>query len=340
MTGPTAAIVSFRLGGTDGVAVEAAKWGWALEQLGFDVVTVAGVGPVDHLIPGLAMGATDPPPTAEVDRALSGADLVVVENVCSLPLNPAAASVLARVLRSRRTVMHHHDLPWQRQATADMPPPADDPAWVHVTVNELSRRQLDDRGIRATVVLNCFDTDAAPGERAGTRRRLGVDEAEIVVLQPTRAIARKNVPGGIELARSIGATYWLLGAAEDGYGPELERHLAGAPVPVLRGTPGDASPLTMADAYAACDVVVMPSFWEGFGNPAIESAVHRRPLSIGPYPVGAELASFGFAWFGLSPNHSRSRIGSAVPKRVFWNGTWKWPGGISRYGTSRIGSTV
>ena len=137
MPGPTAAIVSFRLGGTDGVAIEAAKWEWALGELGFEVVTVAGEGPVDHLLPGLAMGASEPPANDELERALSGADLVVVENLCSLPLNPRPHRSVADVLRSRRAVMHHHDLPWQREQTSTMPPPPDDPAWVHVTVNEL-----------------------------------------------------------------------------------------------------------------------------------------------------------------------------------------------------------
>ena len=288
-----AAIVSFRLGGTDGVSVEAAKWKWALRQLGFEVRTVAGDGDADVLLPGLAIGASTPPPATAVETALDGAGLVVVENLCSLPLNPGAAGVVAGVLAGRRAVLHHHDLPWQRARLAGSPPPPTDPAWVHVTINDLSRAELAKNGISATTIRNTFDPDPPKGRRAATRRMLGVEPGRRLVVHPTRALERKGVPAALDLTAALGGEYWLLGPAEDGYGPELDRLLAATTVRVHRGL----REATMADAYAAADVVAFPSSWEGFGNPVVEAALHRRPLAIHRYPVAAELEAFGFRWF-------------------------------------------
>ena len=96
------------------------------------------------------------------------------------------------------------------------------------------------------------------------------------------------------MAEALGADYWLTGPDEDGYGPELDRLLAATTCRVHRRVPAG---LTMDDAYAACDAVVFPSTWEGFGAPLVEASLHRRPLAVGDYPVAAELAAFGFRWF-------------------------------------------
>jgi mannosylglucosylglycerate synthase len=299
-------MISFRLGGEDGVAVEAAKWADALGLLGWRVRTVAGEGPVDVLLPGLAIDAPEPPSRADVEHALADADVVIVENLCSLPLNPGAAAVVAATCAGRPAVLHHHDLPWQRPHLAHLPPPPDDRAWAHATINELSRAELATRGIAATTMYNAFDPDPKPGTRAGTRDSLGMADGTTLLLQPTRALARKNVAGAIALAEAVHATYWLLGPAEDGYGPELERLLSRASCPVVLGAPSDGC--SIADAYAACDAVLLPSLWEGFGNPSVESATYRRPLAIGPYPVATELAAFGFRWFDAADPNSLARF--------------------------------
>ena len=291
------AIVSFRLGLHDGVSVVAKAWEEALGGLGWTTFRVAGSGPVDRRIAGLAIDAERAPEPDEVAEALAGADIVLVENLLSIPMNLPASRVVARVLAGRPAVLHHHDPPWQRARFAHITElPVDDPAWRHVTINQLTRAEFAERGIEATTIYNGFDADPPPGDRVGTRARLGVDPDALLVAHPVRAIERKNVPDALALAESLGATYWLPGPAEEGYADQLADHLATARCPVVR-LPVQDSGLTMSDLYAAADVIAFPSTWEGFGNPPIEAAHHDRPVVVGHYPVADELRSLGFGWF-------------------------------------------
>lgn len=295
---PTCAFISFRLGLTDGVSIVAQTWIDAFTAFGFEVTTVAGEGPVDRIVPGLAIGADldrdlDGELVADLQAALSGMDLVVVENLLTIPMNLPASRAVAQVLRGRPALIHHHDPPWQRARYRHIDElPIDDPAWRHVTINDLTRAEFHQRGIEATTVYNGFDVHEEPGDRAGTRRGLGLGPDTLLVAHPVRAIERKGIPAALALTEALGGTYWLTGPAEEGYGPELERLLDAAACPVIH-RPAEH----LADVYAAADLVAYPSTWEGFGNPPVEASLHRRPVAVGDYPVGRELRRLGFSWF-------------------------------------------
>lgn len=316
----TCAVLSFRLGGTDGVSVVASTWIEALRSMGFAVMTVAGEGPVDRIVPDLAIGrwpdgragvsgdraaTTDEIEalTEQVRSVVADVDLVVVENLGTIPMNLPAARAVARARVGAPTLWHHHDPSWQRPRYADVGElPRDDPAWRHVTINDLTRVQMRARGIDAVTVRNGFDVHAALGDRPGERRRLGFAQDELVMVHPVRAIARKEIPTAVALADSVGATYWLTGPAEEHYAVELDRLLTaarGRGVRVVHEAAGST-----ADLFAAADVVAFPSSWEGFGNPPIEAAIHRRPAAVGHYPVAEELRGLGFRWF--EPDDPRS----------------------------------
>ena len=313
---PVCAFVSFRLGGTDGVSVVATSWARAVTAFGFDVITVAGEGPVDRRVPNLAIGAfadgraaVDGPRAIDdatmdelvvaVEKALADADVVVVENLGTIPMNLPAARAVARVLRNRPALFHHHDPSWQRSRYDDVHElPRDDPAWRHVTINDLTRDEMRARGVDAVTIRNGFDVDVALADRGSSRAEAGFGDDEVVLVHPVRAIARKDVPAALALARALGATYWLTGPAEEGYGPELARLLRDArsnSVTVRHAPAPDAAAM-----YAAADAVAFPSLWEGFGNPPVEAAIHRRPAAVSHYPVADELRALGFRWFEMS----------------------------------------
>lgn len=306
MIPPSATFVSSRLGGTDGVAIEVKKWEWALAQLGFSIRRVAGelVGlrPDDTWLPFLAI---DPPPGTRVEpdalaAAIAGSDLVVVENLCSLPLNPQATITTTEVLAVHRgrVTFHHHDLPWERPhlPTIEGMPPGR-PSSLHVTISDHARGALAERGIAACTIRNSFDFGTPDGDREAGRAEIGARADDLVVLQPTRAIPRKQVGRGLAYAEQLDALvpdravrYWLTGATEEGFDDELTTLIQHARVHVTHQRVG-----RMDNAYAACDIVVFPSSWEGFGNPPVETTIARRPVAVAHYPVLEELIMLGLA---------------------------------------------
>lgn len=300
-------IVSHRLGGFDGVSVEAAKWANAFAELGWDVTLAAGFfasgsGVVVRGMWADRPGGEPPPVDHELIRSLCTThDLVVLDNAGSLWSAPEASVAWERhaLAAGVPVILRHHDPAWQRVQLRPVDGdvvPLHHPAHLHVLINSLTEREFLARwpALTTRVVHNRVDVAGlASGDRAGTRARFGLSEDDYVVVHPARVEGTsKNITGAVEfvnaLSRRVGnVRYWL---TDDAACPAVQ----GLPG-VVRGRVGDS-----ADLYAAADLVLLPSTWEGWGLPVCEAAAASRFVVAGPYPVLDEIRALGLTVFDPS----------------------------------------
>lgn len=303
-----ACLVSHRLGGFDGVSVEAAKWQRALDQLGWSVTRAAGFfadeqAATDVPVPGLwatTPGGRPPvPDTARIADLCRIHDLLILDNAGTLPTaTDAAIAFEEEALRHRTpTIVRHHDPPWQVgtvQAPTNRRLPLNDPRMLHVTINRLTEVQFRRRFPRLaateaiTTIHNTVDTAAlGHGRRWATRHAMGIDDRDVLLVHPARNIGRKNVPAALGVAAALARRsrrrvhYWLTD-------PDGEVEPSPAHITVHRGHAVEA-----ADLYAAADLVLLPSRWEGWGLPVLEAAAAQRPAVTYPYPVLSEIHRLG-----------------------------------------------
>jgi glycosyltransferase involved in cell wall biosynthesis len=239
---------------------------------------------------------------------------VIVENAWAIPMQIPLAVAAARVVADRAiaTVGHHHDFFWERERFSDscVPdlieqafPPAL-PSVAHVVINSLAQRELRDRrGLASSVLPNVMDFESGPPQGDGGdafRKIAGVALGDIVLLQPTRVIPRKGIELTIDLASrmdgdpvvvvthpdDLDRDYWVgLDAQATGLGVDLRLVDAGRDLSAL------------ASAYAAADLVCIPSLHEGYGNALVEAVYHRRPVLVNRYSVyTSDIAPLGFSF--------------------------------------------
>ena len=85
-----------------------------------------------------------------------------------------------------------------------------------------------------------------------------------------------------------GGTYWLLGPAEDGYGPELDRLVEGAACPVLLGADGGRPGGGTGRVAWRSTMPTPPAMSSCCRRPGKASGTRRssRPPTAGPWPSG------------------------------------------------------
>ncbi|MDX1564879.1 MAG: glycosyltransferase family 4 protein [Phycisphaeraceae bacterium] len=340
--------VSTRLAGHDGVSLEAFKWADVLEQLGHDCFYFSGecdrpadrsmvvseahfqhtqVRRLNHdLFDRLHRDAD----TIRTLRKLSdhlqeklktfierfGINLLIAENVLSLPMNLPLASALTLLIAETGlpTVGHHHDFAWERQRyarhmasdflAAHFPPPLE--AIRHVVINTFAGHQLARRtGVSASVIPNVMDFEKPPSNTEDRceqlRAHLGIEPGTHFLLQPTRIVPRKRIEHAITLAAWLDEPCALVISHTSGdEGDEYKQYIRKfaesmdvrlifadrTVVPDADGTPnGDRPRFELADFYRAADLVTYPSQVEGFGNAFLEAIYYRRPIVMSTYEI-------------------------------------------------------
>ncbi len=249
-------------------------------------------------------------------RERYGIDLLIPENALAIPLNIPLGLALAEFIAETGipTLAHHHDFSWERdrflitgcQDLLDAAFPPDLPTIHHVVINTLAAEQLSHRrGISNTVVPNVYDFATEPPECdeycRSLRRRIGLDDDDIMVLQPTRVVPRKWIERSIEIVRYMQLPKPILvishaaGDEGDEYNERIREYARTMGVRVVsidhliapeRGVNGDGERLyTIADVYLAADLVTYPSGYEGFGNAFLEAVYFRRPIVVNRYSI-------------------------------------------------------
>jgi glycosyltransferase involved in cell wall biosynthesis len=237
-------------------------------------------------------------------------DLLVAENCLALPLNIPLAMALSELISETglTTIAHHHDFFWERRQFMDnaiweyldMAFPPRIPSIHHVVLNATAGQQLSLRkGLSAIVIANGMDFENSPAPideyAADARQALGLEDHELLVLQPTRVVERKGLENAIEFVQRLGTKSKLVisnASGDEGYDYqkrvwEYSRQLGVETLLVTdiidgrRGrTPDGRKIYAIEDIYAHADLVTYPSEMEGFGDAFLEAVYYRKPILV------------------------------------------------------------
>jgi glycosyltransferase involved in cell wall biosynthesis len=244
-------------------------------------------------------------------------DCLIVQNALTIPLNIPLGIAITELLAETGmpAIAHHHDFFWERtrflvNAVWDylnMAFPPHLPNIHHVVINSSAANQLALRtGVSSMLIPNVMDFENPPPEPDGyasdVKQSLGIDDDELLILQPTRVVKRKGIETSIELVRRLGRKAKLVvshavGDEGHGYQERVREYSALFDVNTLfvsnvinetRGTTEDGRKIyTIWDIFPHADLVTYPSTYEGFGNAFLETLYFKRPIAVNIYSVYA-----------------------------------------------------
>jgi glycosyltransferase involved in cell wall biosynthesis len=241
--------------------------------------------------------------------------IIIPENALTIPLNIPLGIALTEFIAETNihTIAHHHDFYWERdrfminavQDYLNMAFPSVLPSIHHVVINSVADAQISLRtGVSAHVSPNVMDFANPPPPpddyTSDVRQALGIEDDELLVLQPTRVVQRKGIEHAIEMVNRLGRKAKLIishASGDEGYDYEqrLREYSELMKVNTVfvsdiinehRGRTEDGKKIyTLEDIYPHADLVTYPSTFEGFGNAFLEAVYFRKPIVVNAYSI-------------------------------------------------------
>ncbi len=259
-------------------------------------------------------------------------EVLIPENILAIPMHVPLGLAMTEIIAETGlpVIAHHHDFTWERErftvsAIGDylqsaFPPSL--PQIEHVVINTMAQKELARRlGLPSAIIPNVLDYETPPpgidGYNADLREEIGLEKTDLLVLQPTRVVARKGIEHAIELVRRLNDPRVKLvishAAGDEGgsYMNLLRERIEDARIDVrfiaervadARGYSPEGKKLyTLFDVYPHADLVTYPSLYEGFGNAFLEAVYFGKPVVVNTYAVYArDLAPLGFKCIEMS----------------------------------------
>ena len=243
-------------------------------------------------------------------------DLLVAENCLSIPMHIPLGLAVTEVIAETGVscIGHHHDFWWERprfliNAIPDIIQQAFPPdlnSIRHTVINTMIQRDLaSKRGLSSTVIYNVLDFDSDSKhfakESGNFRQDFGFSENDILILQPTRIVARKGIEQAIYLVKRLnipnvkllishsagdeGLEYfnWVLETARQ---QEIDIHILSNRLNETRKYDENGNRMySLWEIYPHVDLVTYPSLYEGFGNAFLEAVYFKKPILVNRYTV-------------------------------------------------------
>ncbi|MFZ4766995.1 MAG: glycosyltransferase [Roseimicrobium sp.] len=254
-----------------------------------------------------------------VRAAIAGCQVVMVHNMFTMPFNWGGSETLAEISRDTadtRFINWVHDVDVTPEAFAALQLKAE-----HVAVSEVRRREFSEKLSvplkQCRIVPNGVDVAATLGLTpkvaafAVAHRLL---EREMILFQPTRILARKNIEMGVEITgalrkQGVDAVCIVTGAPDPHRQESVDYDAMIRALIVKRklqdsvlfaATKSEVTEEDVRGLYAIADGLIFPSKAEGFGLPLLEAPLHRVPVFCSDIPAHRELAGKTAIFFKLT----------------------------------------